>query len=383
MKIIKAFGITAAALILIGTGLAVTGYGGALFFKAFTAYHKPSGTFNPDDAVPAPDYSLATNWAALPTLKDLSDLVPAGIERQAQGTQAVDVFFIHPTGFLTSGSWTSPMEMESATEENTQYMLANQASAFNGCCNVYAPRYREANIFAYFGSLADRDEVLGFAYQDVKRAFEYYLQHNNEGRPFIIAGHSQGTHHAMRLLQEVIDKNDLHERMVAAYIMGSTLIPVSPSWFSSMNHIKACSTADDLHCVIHWDTMPEGTPPYERPEESLCTNPLSWRVDEELAAASLNQGTLLPAGTLNAAMGRSPDTASHQRIDILEMPIAELTSAQCRGGTLYVKQLQSEGFAIDPMGTYHQLDYSLFYTNIRNNAELRSDKYLNTKSRAL
>jgi hypothetical protein len=377
MKTIKALAITAAALILIGTGLAVTGYGGTLFFMAFTAYNKPSGTFDPEDAAPAPDYSLAVNWAALPTLKDPADLVPAGIEVQAQGTQAVDVFFIHPTAFLTSGSWTSPMDVDSGTEENTRYMLANQASAFNGCCNVYAPRYREANIFSYFvGSPADRDEVLGFAYQDVKRAFLYYLQHDNQGKPFIIAGHSQGSHHARRLLKEVIDASALHQRMVAAYMIGSIIIPVSPSWFDSMDHIAPCEAADDLHCVVAWDTMPQGAPALERPEPSLCTNPLSWRVDEELAAANLNEGAVLPTGTINAAIGRNPDVPAHETFDSLGQPIEGLTWAQCREGTLYIEEQTLAGFEVDAMGAYHQLDYALFYMNIHNNAKLRSSRYL-------
>jgi hypothetical protein len=129
--------------------------------------------------------------------------------------------------------------------------------------------------------------------------------------------------------------------------------------------------------------MPEGVPPYERPEESLCTNPLSWRVDEELATASLNQGALRPAGALNQAIGKAPDTASHQRIETLEKPIPELTSAQCKDGTLYVSQPQSAGFEVDLMGTYHQLDYSLFYMNIYNNAKLRSDTFLASKGMAL
>jgi hypothetical protein len=377
MKAIKILGLTVASVAAIAITLSVTGLGGSLFFMAFTAYNKPAGEFNSKDAVAPPDYNLPSNWAALPTKQDPADLVPDGIDVQRlQGEQAVDVFFIHPTGFLTSGSWTAPMDMNSGTEENTQFMLANQASAFNGCCNIYAPRYRQANIFAYFGSAADRDEVLGFAYQDVKRAFEHYLQHSNEGRPFIIASHSQGTHHATRLLKEVIDVSDLHKRMVSAYLIGSTLIPMPPSWFDSMNHIKACSAADELHCVVHWYTMPEGASPYERPAKSLCTNPLSWRVDEELAPASLNHGALLPAGTLNAAMGRSADVASNQSIELLGKPIAKLTSAQCKDGTLYVKPPQSSGFDVDVMGTYHQLDYSLFYMNIHSNAKLRSNKYL-------
>jgi hypothetical protein len=377
MKTLKALAITAAALILIGTGLAVTGYGGTLFFMAFAAYNKPPGKFDPEDAVAAPNYSLASNWAALPSRQDPADLAPTGIEVQAQGTQPVDVFFIHPTGFLTSGSWTSPMDENSGTEENTHYMMANQASAFSGCCNIYAPRYREANIFSYFvGSSADRDEVLGFAYQDVKRAFEYYLQHDNQGRPFIIAGHSQGSHHARRLLNEVIDSSDLHQRMVAAYMIGSIIIPVSPSWFDSLDHISPCEAADDLHCVVAWDTMPQGAPALERPEPSLCTNPLSWRVNEELAAAGLNEGALVPAGTLNAAIGRNPDIPAQQTFDSLGQPIEGLTWAQCKNGTLYIEEQKLAGFEVDAMGTYHQLDYALFYMNIHNNAKLRSSRYL-------
>ena len=133
------------------------------------------------------------------------------------------------------------MDKDSGTEENTQWMMANQASAFNGCCNIYAPRYRQTNIFAYFGDVAARDRVLGLAFEDVKRSFEYYLAHYNQGRPFIIAGHSQGSHQAKRLLREVIDSSELHRRMIAAYMIGSIVIPVSPSWFDSLSHIGPCA----------------------------------------------------------------------------------------------------------------------------------------------
>lgn len=369
-------GITVAAVVLTGIVLTVTGWGGALFFKAFVAYSKPAGEFDPGDAVEPPDYSQTGSWASLPTIDDPADLVPHGVLVKPKGEHPVDVFFIHPTGFLTSGSWTSPLDRDSGTEENTGFMMANQASAFNGCCNIFAPRYREANIFAYFGSTEDRDELLGFAYQDVKRAFEYYLQHDNQGKPFIIAGHSQGSHHAQRLLQEVIDKTDLHERMVAAYVIGSILIPVSPSWFASMDHITACKNAEELSCVVHWDSMPEGTPAYERADESLCSNPLSWQVNEELAEAGLNEGAVVPVGALNQAIGRVEDVPSHQAFDSLAAPLKNLTWAQCRGGTLYAGEALGAGFEVDAMGTYHQADYALFYMNIHNNAKLRASRYL-------
>jgi len=84
MKAIKALGVTAAVVILLGIVLTVTGWGGTLFFKAFIAFNKPSGEFDPAKAVAPPDYSLSANWAALPTIDDPADLVPAGIEVKPQ-----------------------------------------------------------------------------------------------------------------------------------------------------------------------------------------------------------------------------------------------------------------------------------------------------------
>jgi hypothetical protein len=164
-------------------------------------------------------------------------------------------------------------------------------------------------------------------------------------------------------------------------MIGSIIIPVSPSWFDSMDHIAPCEAADDLHCVVAWDTMPQGAPALERPEPSLCTNPLSWRLDEELAAAELNEGALLPTGSFNGAIGRNPDLPMLQSFDSLGQPIEALTGAQCKDGTLYIDKQALAGFEVDAMGTYHLLDYAFFYMNIHNNAKLRTSKYLaNTRA---
>ncbi|MAV27247.1 MAG: hypothetical protein CMQ05_14220 [Gammaproteobacteria bacterium] len=381
MKTLKILSGVVGLLIVITAGLMVSGYGGALFFMAFHSLNKPAGSFDPAMTSPAPDYAQQVNWAALPTMDDPSDLVPEGVVTVEQGNHPTDVFFIHPTGFLTSGSWTSPMDPDSGTEANTQWMMANQASAFNGCCNVYAPRYRESNIFAYFEPDEGREAVMAFAYDDVRRAFEHYIDHHNQGRPFVIASHSQGTHHSMRLLTEVIDTTELHERMVASYLIGSILIPVSPDWFDSLQNIAPCSRADDLHCVVHWDTMPEGGQPMQRSAPSLCTNPLSWRADEEFAERALNEGAVLPVGTFHKAMGRAPDEAAPQVFGTITAPLSEQTSAQCREGSLFAeRQTRPEFTAVitEMTGTYHELDYALFYMNIRNNARLRTQTYLET-----
>ncbi len=385
MKALKIVGVIVGVLIVLIALLFASGRGGEVAFRAFVAFNEPQGEFSAAKVkTPAPDYSDAANWAARPDMLDPADLSPAGVNAAVQGQQPVDVFYIHPTGFLTTASWISPMDPDSGTEENTKWMMANQASAYNGCCNVYAPRYREANIFAYFKSPAERDDVLSFAYEDVKRAFEHYLEHDNDGRPFVVASHSQGSHHGMRLVKEVIDASDLHERMVAAYLVGAVLIPLSEEWFAGMQHVKACETHYDLHCVVHWDTMPEGADPIDRPADSLCTNPLSWRVDEEVASADLNHGAVVPVGSYNITMGREDDVAKDVVFDQMLAPREGQTSAQCRDGTLFAERQTDPGFAVMGSGTtdsYHGLDYALFYMNIYNNARLRVQTYLDQLAR--
>jgi hypothetical protein len=131
----------------------------------------PDHPFNPNDAVPQLDYSMKSSWASLPLTADEADFIPAGEEGIDQLNSNVDVFFVHPTGYLKGDHWTDPLEKESATKENTQWMMANQASAYNGCCSIYAPHYRQASIYSYFGTDELREEIHAFVYQDIKKIF--------------------------------------------------------------------------------------------------------------------------------------------------------------------------------------------------------------------
>ncbi len=379
MKKRKIFGYSLVGLVAIGVGLWATGLGTRLIMEGISAVAGPPGEFDPANiTTPAPDYSLIENWAALPTISDPADLSPAGVSVPEQGSLPIDVFYVHPTGYLAPISWISPMDPNSGTEENVDWVMANQASAYNGCCNVYAPRYRQANIFAYFGSETEREEILGFAYQDVKRAFEYYLENYNNGKPFVLASHSQGTHHSMHLLSDVIDGSDLHERMVAAYLIGAVNIPLSPEWFGSMENIEPCYGESDLGCVIHWDTIPEGGAAVGRPAPSICTNPLSWSLDEEAASVEQHAGVVIPQHSYNLFTTGAEDPAQGKVFDTLDAPIMGLTGAQCRDGTLFVDRLDDPSFGESGFAgmSYHLFDYNVFYMNIHENARLRAETFL-------
>ena len=85
---------------------------------------RPDHSFNSNDAVPQLDYSKESSWASLPFKKDEADLIPAGVVGVDQLNSKVDVFFVHPTGYLKGHHWTDPLEKESATKENTVLSMA-------------------------------------------------------------------------------------------------------------------------------------------------------------------------------------------------------------------------------------------------------------------
>ena len=383
MTILKYVGIVVGVVVAIVAGLAATGKLGPLLFASFVYFNGPDHEFDPALAVAAPDYADEINWAALPTKDDPADIVPLNVEPAfEQGAAPIDVIFLHPTGYMSGASWNSPMEIDSVTEENTKWMLANQASQFNGCCNVYAPRYREASIFAYLqGEPELREKVLGFAYEDVARAFDYFIENYNEGKPFVLASHSQGTHHGERLIKEKIDGTPLADQMVAAYMIGSVGKSYQSAYFDSLESVSPCQDATQTGCVVHWDVYGEGgeDPEFTMSDEpSLCTNPLSWTVTDERIEADENVGAVPNVGTYN--IDGSDQTPSGQTFDEVHAPIANLTWAQCRDGRLYVAdQSENENFNTTIGGgadkSYHGLDFQLFHMDIRDNVQARIEAF--------
>ena len=185
---------------------------------------EPHHGWDPSLKAPAPDYADAANWAALPSKPGLTAYVPQGVAAATKGTRRRRVLRPSHCGEMDGSDWNSAMNPDSQTEENAKWMMANQASVFNGCCVIYAPRYREATITTYFAGQPDIfRQTMDLAYGDVDRAFTYFLEHYSHGRPFIIASHSQGTFHAFRLLQQRIDGTALAQRLVAAYLLGGDI----------------------------------------------------------------------------------------------------------------------------------------------------------------
>jgi hypothetical protein len=324
---------------------------------------------------PPPDYARADGWAAWPGRPSGADTIPPGMTDAAlPEDQKADVFFIHPTTYLTGGGNARYDEPGLPSTQIDQGVLRFQASAFNACCRIYAPHYRQAGIAAFTKDDDARAQAaFQLAYADVLRAFNYYLAHQNRGRPFIIASHSQGSLHALRLLQERIAGQPLQQHLVAAYVVGY-FVPLD----IERAGLPVCRFAAQTGCVLSWNTVKAGASENLRKRGHLiwldgryqhlaglklvCVNPLNWTLGGT-APAPLNLGAL-------------PGVGSGAE---LRAPVPQLTGATCDGAALQVSVPleQRLGFAdaLTLFGSYHIFDYNLFYTNIRVNAKQRVMAY--------
>lgn len=317
-------------------------------------------------APPPPDYTQDRYWAALPNREDYADVVPDAAMKVAGADAPVDVFFLHPTTYYNSEHWNQPLDDVTANLITDRYVLTGQASVFNGCCRVFAPRYRQATLAVYFNANDSARQALELAYADTVAAFEHFIAHFNDGRPFVLAAHSQGSGHLARLLAEHVSGTPLRTRLVAAYPIGYS-IPRGEHTAAAPD-IPVCGSPSSTGCLVTWNSVgPDLTTFY--PPDAICVNPLSWREDEFHADHALNLGAV-SFGGLNFDVDEPPP------LDPLIEPGA--ADARCTQGQLLVSKINSDRFNARLTGpnNLHVYDYSLFHMNIRENVAERIAAFL-------
>lgn len=298
-----------------------------------------------------PDYSNLNYWAAHPWKWDPSDSVPKPLLTDYRKDSAADVFFIHPTTLThySDERWNAAID-DSLLNSKTDYTtILYQASVFNEECRVFAPRYRQAHLKAFFNSDKQKDSAaFDIAYADVKNAFQYYLEHFNNGRPIIIAAHSQGTLHAGKLLKEFFEGEVLHQRLICAYLIG---MPIPENYFSQLS---PCKDSLSTGCFVGWRTVKRNYTDtiFQANEKtkSIVTNPLTWTLTDDYAPATLNTGGVLT----------NFNKISYGVVD-----------AQIHENVLWTCKPKFFGNIFLTKKNYHIGDINLFYTNIRNNVKTR------------
>jgi len=305
----------------------------------------------------APDYSDPALWLTCPT--DLK--------------YPVDVIYLYPSACMDpTAPLICPIDHEGMIQGAKDY-FAQQASVFEGVGNIFCPYWRQVNgALLPAMSFQDVDDAEWMEPRtDVFAALDYYFENLNGGRPYILAGDSQGSRLLGMVLGEYMKVHPEHyERMICAYRIGDAM---TKPYLKKYPHVKPAQGADDLGVCASWNTEgPDniGKPSLVVAPEAVAINPLNWRIDETPAGEELCLGCLFPhyPGSEMDVLEEKVSTVLN-----LERGVVLVTNPAMYKYSITASQGESGAFMIPLFGpcSFHNCDYSFFYYNIRENAKLR------------
>ncbi len=361
---------------------------------------RPTNDFTIANLPLAPDYEDLSNWAAHPQLITKVAYTPESIApTSAWKDGPVDCFYVYPTLNFSSQYWNAPLDHQGINELVDELILPGQVSVFNTCCRIFVPRYRQATFYSFLRTRKNGRAALEVAGADVVAAFDYYLANFNKGRPFYLAGHSQGALHVMRLLEERIEGTALVKQLVAAYPIGF-YFPMD-KFKRTLKTIVPSKSPTTTNCVVAWDTYlatggpvrildrseiryrEDGKVRWEKrkKKEVLGVNPLSWTTSNELVSAKRHKGGVFlylksaKKMDLEAMIAEEPMGLTCKS---LSKPQKQQVNAQIgKKGFLYVSKPKYRAFRrlMLPGGYLHVFDIALFYINLRENIAERWNAY--------
>ena len=349
-------------LIAVGGAFALYQFGDQVLVRMAT----PQGRYQEPPKTSAPDYRKVDNWVSWPDPHGpVANWIPKGMGGpESNGVPAAAAFYVHPTTYLARDHWNAPLADEQS-QDRARLFVQSQASAFDHIAQVWAPKYRQAAYGAFLLKSKDAQQALDLAYSDVSAAFDNFLGRVSPGEPLILAAHSQGSMHLLRLLAD--RREQLRGRAIAAYVVGW---PVGINSDLPATGLEPCTAADQAGCVLSWQSFrePENvqlvtkawvgtaglTGARRARADMLCTNPLTGTKDGTAPPAA-NRGTLVPNGDLTNA------TLEPGRV-----------GARCDKGFLLLDgDIPNLGPYVLPGNNYHVYDYALFWGSIRADAERR------------
>ena len=320
--------------------------GGALWL--FT--HRPAAATPANDTEPSAvsaDYSDSGNWAYYAIGED----------------KPVDLFLVCPTVDMRDEF---NMSMDDA-ETKAAFLgaLNMERGIYENSARMFAPYYRQAAMKVYSLEEPECEHYLELAYSDISAAFSWYLEHENAGRPIILAGFSQGADMCYRLLAEYFGDKDLYERLVAVYAIGW---PCTQELTESYPQIKPAVSETDTGTVISFDCeAPELAETFIAPigTKAYTINPLNWRTDSAPAEKSENPGACFT--DYSGAIRKEEQGLCGCYIDETR-------------GILKVTDINSADYPAIvpglPEGAYHVYDYQFFFRALQQNVQTRTERFL-------
>ena len=304
----------------------------------------------------APDYSKKECWYKIPEI-----------------TKDVDTFYIYSTmyGGANEGDPDYAPLDNADVLENIGIEHAIKSSVFEESTNLFIPFYRQssmkyaAEIFQEDGSIDAA--LVGMPYGDITAALDYYFKNFNNGRPFIIAGHSQGAAILRLVLKKYFKEHpDNYNRMVAAYAIGYS---ITKDDLAANPHMKFATGETDTGVIISWHAEGPKNVEANAPipnviiaKNGIAINPLNWKLDETYASASENLGSIV--GDEKTGKTEIRDINGDAQVCLARGTV--VTNA---------KAVPNEMTDLAGPQCYHQDDYAIFYNNIKDNVAKRIAAY--------
>jgi pimeloyl-ACP methyl ester carboxylesterase len=330
----------------------------------FRALIEPAVPFQVEEHPSAPDYNDAAAWAVRP-------------QGSADEAGKADIFFVHPTtAWSGANGWNEDIADTASRVRLEEVALPNHGEPFAAAGAIWAPRYRQAVLYASLARREDSREALNFAYQDVARAFDTFQKARDVRKPLILVGVGQGGLHVLRLLQII---PGLASQTTVSYIIDQ---PVAQNLYEGATAVpgfpKPCQSATSIGCFISYSALDGGDTRgaqlismrgmiWSAPQgyHSLggapfaCVNPLTGGADKPDALASTNRGSAAASGL---ERGMQPPLLPGE------------TGARCRNGLLIVEVNRPAALSRQrfELGSFYKLTaYNLFYAALASDARKR------------
>ncbi len=278
--------------------------------------------------------------------------------------KAADLFLIAPTVDVNDEYNMSMDDVQ--TKANFLGALNMERGIYEDSTRMFAPYYRQGAMKIYSMTPEEREPYLLSAYDDIKKAFEYYLENENHDRPIVLAGFSQGADMCYRLLEDYFGDEKMQDKLVAVYAIGW---PYTEEMVNKYPQIKPATSETDTGVVISFDCeSPDVTDTFITPQgtKAYTINPLNWKTDKTPADKSLNIGACFT--DYDANINTEVKSLCGCYIDE-ERGIVKVPDVDPADFPAIVPGL--------PEGAYHIYDYQFFYRNLQENVAKRVEVYIN------
>lgn len=332
----------------------------------FAAYLDPGQPFQTYVPPAAPDYATDEAWLALPRLGD------NGTRPRGDG----DIFVVTPTVYSGGRDWVAPLNSAAIQSKLSRVITPNYVSPYQIAGRVFAPAYRHASLYSFMTNRDDAQLAQDFAYTDVARAFDRFVELSPPERPIILIGHGQGGLHVQRLLAEYFQSGPIADKLAAAYVIDHPL-PLD-LFEGDLKITPLCQSEIDTGCVVAFGAFtPKQTAAATQFVSSTlvfngdnlktvegrklaCVNPLLWNTSTDYAPARLHKGAVAAEG-----LG----------IDASPAPATKQFGAQCADGILIIDTPKQRSLRRPRAlgGRYKTAPFNLFYEDLRMNMVARTE----------